>query len=198
MQISAKLCFKFESLNKFNKKAKGSVVYRSRQEKSQSAMKYIASEAEPEVSLPKPEEEPEPVKRSYSEILDSLNITMTQYTVALQEAPFEGVQHRMRRRKLFNVMLEVKAETEAAVRRAQRQEHLEQERKKLKIERKNREFKAQPIRTEINTILSFYRLIDHALTFVGSCSKVISTEGIKGHENDYKHFLKLIQKTVTQ
>lgn len=157
MQISVKICFEFESLNKFNKKAKGSVVYRSRQEKSQSAMKYIASEAEPEVSLPKPEEEPEPVKRSYSEILDSLNITMTQYTVALQEAPFEGVQHRMRRRKLFNVMLEVKAETEAAVRRAQRQEHLEQERKKLKIERKNREFKAQPIRTEINTILSFYR-----------------------------------------
>ena len=164
-------------------------------------MKYIAPEAEPEVSLPEPEVEPEPVKKSYDEILDSLNITMTQYTVALQEAPFEGVQHRMRRRKLFNVMLEVKAETEAAVRRAQRQEHLEQERKKLKIERKNREFKAQPIRTEINTILSFYRLIDHASTFVGSDlmgSKVISTEGIKGHENDYKHFLKLIQKTVTQ
>ena len=161
-------------------------------------MKYIASEAEPKVSIPEPEEETEPVKRSYSEILDSLNITMTQYTVALQEAPFEGVQHRMRRRKLFNVMLEVKAETEAAVRRAQRQEHLEQERKKLKIERKNREFKAQPIRTEINTIFLFYRLIDHASTFVGSCSKVISTEDIKGHENNYKHFLKLIQKTVTQ
>lgn len=112
-------------------------------------MKYI----EPEVPPPKPEikPEPEPVQKSYSEILDELNITMTQYTVALQEAPFEGVQHRMRRRKLFNVMLEVKAETEAAVRRAQRQEHLEQERKKLKIERKNREFKAQPIRIEINS-----------------------------------------------
>ena len=120
-------------------------------------MKYIAPEAEPEV--PPPEPEVEPVQKSYSEILDALNITMTQYTVALQEAPFEGVQHRMRRRKLFNVMLEVKAETEAAVRRAQRQEHLEQERKKLKIERKNREFKAQPIRNEMNigTILSFYR-----------------------------------------
>ena len=163
-------------------------------------MKYIAPEAEPEVPPPEPEVEPEPVQKSYSEILDALNITMTQYTVALQEAPFEGVQHRMRRRKLFNVMLEVKAETEAAVRRAQRQEHLEQERKKLKIERKNREFKAQPIRNEMNigTILSFYRLIDHTSTFVGSCSKVISTEGIKGHENDYKHFLKLIQKTVIQ
>lgn len=112
-------------------------------------MKYI----EPEVPPPKPEikPKPEPVQKSYSEILDELNITMTQYTVALQEAPFEGVQHRMRRRKLFNVMLEVKAETEAAVRRAQRQEHLEQERKKLKIERKNREFKAQPIRIEINS-----------------------------------------------
>ena len=137
-----------KSLNKFNKKAKGSVVYRSRQEKSKAAMKYI--EPEPEVvPPPKPEVVPEPVQKSYDEILDSLNITMTQYTVALQEAPFEGVQHRMRRRKLFNMMLEVKAETEAAVRRAQRQEHLEQERIKLKQERKNREFKAQPIRIEM-------------------------------------------------
>ena len=137
-----------KSLNKFNKKAKGSVVYRSREEKSKTAMKYI--EPEPEVvPPPKPEVVPEPVQKSYDEILDSLNITMTQYTVALQEAPFEGVQHRMRRRKLFNMMLEVKAETEAAVRRAQRQEHLEQERIKLKQERKNREFKAQPIRIEM-------------------------------------------------
>ena len=137
-----------KSLNKFNKKAKGSVVYRSREEKSKTAMKYI--EPEPEVvPPPKPEVVPEPIQKSYDEILDSLNITMTQYTVALQEAPFEGVQHRMRRRKLFNMMLEVKAETEAAVRRAQRQEHLEQERIKLKQERKNREFKAQPIRIEM-------------------------------------------------
>ena len=119
-------------------------------------MKYI--EPEPEKPPPEPEVVPEPVQKSYDEILDSLNITMTQYTVALQEAPFEGVQHRMRRRKLFNMMLEVKAETEAAVRRAQRQEHLEQERIKLKQERKNREFKAQPIRIEMYNFLSFYRL----------------------------------------
>ena len=148
-----------KSLNKFNKKAKGSVVYRSREEKSKTAMKYI--EPEPEVvPPPKPEVVPEPIQKSYDEILDSLNITMTQYTVALQEAPFEGVQHRMRRRKLFNMMLEVKAETEAAVRRAQRQEHLEQERIKLKQERKNREFKAQPIRIEM---YNFYYFIDFLL-----------------------------------